>query len=804
MTRVPFLVLAWISVVGLLAPMARAQDSPADQDSPLPKITDMKLPEAETLLRSKPHDWVVLKNDDTLVVEAVSPRPDTLTKMDTELKKLANLKPKDKDELEELKQQRLNLQKLQVTLQNGGEDSDFVIETSRIKEIVYHEDHVLQRASRCIDEGLTALAFELLVYLDRRHRNWPGYHRQANRLLLKEAQVRLEQSDPEASLRFAEELYVKEKTFPGLASVAGQAVDRLVQDSVDELSYRKARHFLGRLSTRDAEHPVVAKWRTELSSRTALLIADARAATAQGEFSRATLVIDQAARLWPETAGLRDAHRELTNRYQILYAGVLDLATDDTKYPFPTRAQERAAQLTTLRWFETSRYNDTGPRYQSVPCESWDPDDLGREIRFTLRRNRAEWETRPRLTSATLAAALQARIDPSSATYDERLASYVAGIATPSPFELMVRFRRPPLRPEAFFRIPLTAAAEVPEFNADLSDYSPSAGQRFRTAEGEESKLRFVRVRPEPESLKVRHVAEVLEQPYDDWEHLLQGLQRGEISAVPRIAHIDLAGLKDDPRFFVLPYAQPVSHLIQFHPRSKALKNGQLRRALLHGIPRERILGEQILAGVPKEPVVGRLAASAFTIGSAANNRLLAQPDYEPILSAGLAATARKEFGGTIPPLKITFPPDVEIRQAVEAMIVQWKRVGLEVTPVKSAEEDWDLAYRMVQFREPLIDLWPFLTNDPTASVAALNAFPERIRRQLMEMERSADWASAIKVLHRLQTDLLIDAWWIPLWELDEFSLVRRNISGLPEKLVSPYQDIERWVVQSWYPTENP
>ena len=49
-----------------------------------------------------------------------------------------------------------------------------------------------------------------------------------------------------------------------------------------------------------------------------------------------------------------------------------------------------------------------------------------------------------------------------------------------------------------------------------------------------------------------------------------------------------------------------------------------------------------------------------------------------------------------------------------------------------------------------------------------------------------------------------IDAWWIPLWELDEFSLVRRNISGLPEKLVNPYQDVERWVVQSWYPTENP
>jgi hypothetical protein len=795
----------WAALAGVLVGLAGAVDGQeGGEDERLPKLSEMKLPEAETLLRGKPVDWVVLRNEDTLVVEPVSPRPQTLEKMDEELKRLANMRGKTKEEQDEIKRRRLELLKLPVTLVNGGEDPDYVLDTRHIKQIVYHEDHVLERASRCIDDGLTALAFELLVYLDRRHHNWPGYSRQVNRLLLKEAEMRLQFGDPEAAIRFAEELYGKDKNFPGLAGVVGEAVDNLVKTSLETEDYRRARHFLGRLAARDPQHPVVENWRTELSARTTARIAEARAAAAAGDGSRATNLIDQAARIWPETPGLKEAHRELANRYQILRVGVLELPTDPTPYPFATRASERLDRLTTLRWFETNRYDDAGPKYLSVPCESWDPDDLGREIRFTLRRDRAEWESRPRMTSATLAAALKARINSASDEYDDRLASYIAGIAAPSPFELLVRFRRPPLRPEAFFRFPLTAAAEAPELNADLPRDAPGQGERFRLVDRNERECRFVRLRPEPESSKQRHVAEVVERRYETWERLLQGLQRGEISAIPNVAHADLAGLRDDPRFFALPYAQPASHLIQFHPRSSPLQNGQLRRALLHAIPRDKLLDEEILAGVPKEPIVGRLTSSPFTIGSAAHNRLLPPIEYDPILSAGLAATARKAFGGSLPPLKITFPPDPEVGRAVEAMRVHWKRVGIDVSPVESPNEEWDLAYRTERFREPLVDLWPFLANDSSASVASLTPFPERIRRQVMELEHATDWSAAMRVLHRLQADLVIDAWWIPLWEIDEFCLVRRNISGLPERLVGPYQEVERWIVQSWYPTEAP
>src|SRR6185312_7916274 len=110
----------------------------------------------------------------------------------------------------------------------------------------------------------------------------------------------------------------------------------------------------------------------------------------QGEFAQAAEIVDQAARIWPDTPGLKDLHRELTNRYQILRVGVLDLPTEPAPYPFATHAQERWQELTSLSWFEVSRFDGNGPRYRSIPCESWEPADLGRELRFAVRRERAE------------------------------------------------------------------------------------------------------------------------------------------------------------------------------------------------------------------------------------------------------------------------------------------------------------------------------------------------------------------------------------------------------------------------------
>jgi hypothetical protein len=51
---------------------------PREEQTTLPKLADMPLPDAEELLRSRPFDWLVVKGTDVLVVDPLSVRPDIL------------------------------------------------------------------------------------------------------------------------------------------------------------------------------------------------------------------------------------------------------------------------------------------------------------------------------------------------------------------------------------------------------------------------------------------------------------------------------------------------------------------------------------------------------------------------------------------------------------------------------------------------------------------------------------------------------------------------------------------------------
>ena len=63
-----------------------------EEEVPLPKKDQMlrNLPSKADLLTKPPVDWVILKNDDVLVVKPIAPRPRTLEFMATKRKEFAN------------------------------------------------------------------------------------------------------------------------------------------------------------------------------------------------------------------------------------------------------------------------------------------------------------------------------------------------------------------------------------------------------------------------------------------------------------------------------------------------------------------------------------------------------------------------------------------------------------------------------------------------------------------------------------------------------------------------------------------
>jgi ABC-type transport system substrate-binding protein len=310
------------------------------------------------------------------------------------------------------------------------------------------------------------------------------------------------------------------------------------------------------------------------------------------------------------------------------------------------------------------------------------------------------------------------------------------------------------------------------------------------------------RSRFEPETLKVRHLVDLDEQRYPAWSDALQGLLRGEIDAVPLTEYRDVRALQGDQRFFVLQQALPRTHLITIHPASPLARNSSWRRALSLAIPREPILRDQVLDG--QDSAYGRLSVGPFPSSLTASPRQLTPPAFAPSSALALLATAKTEAGGSLPVLRLLAPTEPTVARALPSLLAAWKRIGIVVEQVDSPEAGWDLAYRTLQLTEPVVDFWPLISPSGRAELAAITPFPHPVREQLLELDRTIDWTSALRQLERLQSEFLAEARYLPLWEVEEFMTVRRRVGNLIARPLDPYQGCERWTVQSWYPTETP
>ena len=117
----------------------------------------------------------------------------------------------------------------------SGDDvsSEYSLDAQRnIERIIHHEDLMLKRADIQMNEGELEKAFEMLLVLQRRFPNWPGYVERRNRLVFEEATKRLRADDLEAALAFFEELHQLAPAYGGLRNGMGSTIEALVERSV--------------------------------------------------------------------------------------------------------------------------------------------------------------------------------------------------------------------------------------------------------------------------------------------------------------------------------------------------------------------------------------------------------------------------------------------------------------------------------------------------------------------------------------------------------------------------------------------
>lgn len=799
-----------------------------------------QLPSFEELMQfadTEPFDWLVLKDNTVIEVSPVYPRPNTLAKMDQERSELEKQKGGTRPERDARRNRLEQLRMVQVVLPDN-QAVDFELPVSQVSQIISFEKIMLWRVDELLKQGAIAKAYQMLLVVDRSVPGWEESVPRFDGLLLSEANQKLEAKEPYAALALMDELAERNPDNEQLPIVMGRTIDELITKAVGDDNYQKAQYLISRLRKYFSDHNVVQKWTQQFQRLSDQKLAQARQLSEAGKFDIASTTAAEARRIWSSmsTTQVAEVSRHLS-RFQTLRVPVRRFKDDPAIFPIPLEAETRDEELTTVSLFEPSAADEL-TYYQSSFFDVWDPNDLGREVVFSMKQTKPYFRTQPVLTSNDVAGTLSNLLDPDLPTFNPRLGSFVKSFSVRSPDELRVSFTRVPLNLEALFRFPIES--EITSLSPELSLLST----KFQLVDKNSDERVYRRIVPEPDGLipSQYHVAEIREKKFTNRHDEIQAFRRKQVDMIPHLRPWEIETFKASGIAFVQQYAIPSTHVIVFNPKSENTRSAQLRRGLSFGVDRESMLKKVILRDDKMK--YGRVASAPWHSQSYANSPLVDPPAYDHYLSFLLrlaaqeqlriplkqefvaeqkakALAAKQEWDEEVfrfdnsdqikavaahiklPKLRLVCDPDEVAMLAAEKMVERWRVLGYEIEMIKGdqegrplADDQWDMMYRRVRMQEPLLDLWEVLLTDSNFDVEKLAAYPDWMRQELINLDYATSFNDAQQRLFKIHRHMAAQAFLIPLWELDDYVALQRNIAGFSGRPVSVYHDIERWLVK--------
>ncbi len=811
----------------------------------LPKLSEMPLPTAEALLRAdlddREFDWVVLKAGSpedrrVVVVNPLDSRPDILGKQDAEYKKLEASRPQNQKEREARTKRLKTLRKLMFTL--PGDLTEYAVPVEQVDQILYFEDLMLLVVDQLLEKADYRTSYELLLRVETELPGWEKSIPRFEKLLLSEAATRAAAGEIYAALALLDQVFQRNPQSAELPTRLGELVRPMISDAVGREDFRKARYLIDRVKRLFPQHEVAVAAQSELQTLSQNLLDKAAASGQQKLHADAAALARRAEAVWPTTGNGRAAFTQLFARHQVLRVGIND-PQGPFIHPAPLESDERLQELAQVSLFEPSSADEL-TYFRSGFFEVWDPSDLGREVVFTLRETKPSWQTQPLLTANQVAESIAQRIDIAHPLYSSRLASFVSEISVRSPSQLRIRFSRVPLSIESLLRFPATRRVQPDgKQAADASADGTTAviATRFQQQAATGNSTSWLRGVPEPDGLDSGkyHIAEIQEQRFDDRNRMIQAFNRGDIDYIPKLLPWEVdAFLASD--FQVKKYSLPMTHVLIFNPRSERITNAQTRRALSFAINREGILRSTILrdesmkhgrptsaawhlrsyATEPREPAPRFNLRLAYALRFAAEQQLRIAELMKLTEAAKEKARVDKinfdpeQFRKNtkvdyvrLPRLRFVVEPGEVPKAAAERMLSYWTKIGFEIDLIQGdqpgkplADSDWDFCYRQVRMEEPLLELWPVLANDTTYDMSRLGLYPDWMRQELVGLDYASSFLDAQEKLFTIHRHIAAQAFLIPLWEVDEYAVMRKNVTGTPAQLMSAYHNAERWMIK--------
>ena len=762
------------------------------------------------LITAEPFDELTLIDNVTVRIEPVYPRP---------------LPPFDLEEYRRLQRRNQNLPeaqriplpdvKLIISLKEG-EVRDFETDRTKIKQLIYFEDRILDEARSRLRARDFARAFELLMRLKRLAPNWEGLDQVYNQLLFEEGVQCARTNQLDRGVRLLFELRSRQPDYPGLRDELANAYRVRISRLLEAEDYAESRRLLEFARSIDPQAPQIAETEQRFLKRAQELAAKARGLTGLAKLD----TISQALELWPDLEGGPELFREAFEVAPLLDVLVIDHPRIITPFPTSPPGQRVADLLYRPLLAEASEEAARGQRGDQL-AELVEKQEIGRKLLITLRSG-LEWSDGRRPVSADdVAMALADLADPTiGGTGNARWARIFERAVILNPRQVELRLARTTFKPEWW----LTTWIGPAHSDRSIKDESRVALSRrpppitngvFKQTARDLGLLTADAATPPP-GTPAPKIARVRETVATDPAEALAALQTGRAVLLEHLPPDLTTEVAQHPRLRLGTYEIPVVHLIALDGRNPVLRNRTLRRGMSLALDRANLMEETIL----RRPRANREqpADGPFPTVSYAN----APPDqvdpleYDPLLAKMLVAAGKRELAGQTVRLTLEYPALPEVRVVIPRIVEAWAKAGVQVTPLEKPWSDleerlargerFDLAYRVTTCRDAMFDAGPILCpgfDAPDSTDALQSVVSPRILQLLLTLEQAGDLPTATQLAQRLDIECRDELAVLPLWQLNRHYAWHQRLLGPQPTMTSLYQGIATWEVQPWNPRER-
>ena len=692
-------------------------------------------------------------------------------------------------------------ERIQVVLMKFPERK-YEIAWKSIAKIELFEDMIMREAQARLEEKDFIGAFQNLSFMMRAYPNYPRLKELRQDFLWRSLTMSFQGGQYAQMLSALEELRRVAPTFreKDVMAAMNRIARTLVEDYEKKGDLASAKALLTRLMDTYGEIDVVKEWKQKIENQARAKQSEAEQFFKAKRYRDAQRAAAVSLSMFPELEESKKLLEEINRIYPLVRVGVMQRCGQKIDpSSLMDWAGRRAGGLSFQPLFQFRATGNEGGDYGFALGSHVLSDDR-KQLILTI-----DPKIQKSLNAFGLAQILVDKATPDSPQYDPSWAAIFDSVEATGGTQLIVNLQRPNVLPHALLQWTLP---DDPTLPGALP--GPYLAPTFT-----ENEASF-KLRPNAQGANAQGSTlpmEIVEIFYADPKEAINDLIRGDIDMIDQLYPSDAKRLASESRLQTMSYALPTTHMLIPLSEHPYLVKEKFRRALMYATNRQSMLQGELLKS--SDPLDGRLISGPFPKGlgesdplAYAYNDEIEPISYNPQLAKLLVLISEKEIeaasaklGQPKPELKklVIGCPDFEFaRVAVQAMIQQWEIIGVPaeskvLPPDAPADQlkECDLIYVITTMWEPATDIERLLG----ASSFAVSSNPFVV--QGLERVRAArNWKEIRDALQDMHRIINYHLPLLPLWQVTDRFVLRKNIEGVSKQPISLYQSIKSWRVK--------